>query len=71
MIIKVRVIPRARQNKITVDTDGTVRVHTVAVPSDGQANDAIIKMLAKYYKIPKTSINIIRGQTSRDKVIEF
>ena len=71
MIVNIRVIPRARQNKITVDPDGTVRVHTVAVPSDGQANDAVIKMLAEYYKIPKTSIRILRGQTSRNKVIEF
>lgn len=71
MIVNIRVIPRARQNKITVDPDGTVRVHTVAAPSDGQANDAVIKMLAEYYKIPKTSIRIIRGQTSRNKVIEF
>ncbi len=71
MIIKVRVIPHARQNKITVDADGTVRVHTVAAPSDGQANDAIIKMLAKYYDIPKTSIKIVRGNTSRNKIIEF
>lgn len=71
MIVKVRVIPRARQNKVTVDSDGTVRVHTVAAPADGQANDAVIKMLAKYYDVPKTSIKIIRGQTSRDKVIEI
>ncbi len=71
MIVNIRVIPRARQNKITVDSDGTVRVHTVATPSDGQANDAVIKMLAEYYKIPKTSIRILRGQTSRNKVIEF
>lgn len=71
MIIKVRVIPRARQNKITVDTDGTVRVHTVSAPADGQANEAVVKMLAKYYDVPKTSIKIIRGQTCRDKVIEI
>ncbi len=71
MIINVRVIPRARQNKITLDENGRVRVHTVAVPADGQANDAVIKMLAEYYDIPKTSIKIVRGQNSRDKVIEF
>lgn len=71
MIIKVRVIPRARQNKITVDADGTVRVHTVSAPADGQANEAVVKMLAKYYDVPKTNIKIIRGQTCRDKVIEI
>ncbi len=71
MIVNVRVIPRARRNQITVDADGTVRVHTTAAPTDGAANDAVIKMLAKHFDVPKTSIKIIRGHTSRDKIIEF
>ncbi len=71
MIVNIRVIPRARRNQITVDTDGTVRVHTTAAPADGAANEAVIKMLAEHFKVPKTSINIIRGSTSRNKVIEF
>ena len=71
MIVNIRVMPRARRNQITVDTDGTVRVHTTAAPADGAANEAVIKMLAEHFKVPKTSINIIRGSTSRNKVIEF
>lgn len=71
MIVNVRVIPRARKNQITVDEDGTVRVHTSAAPADGAANDAVIKMLAEHFKIPKTSIRIIRGASTRNKVIEF
>ena len=71
MIVNVRVIPRARKNQITVDEDGTVRVHTSAAPADGVANDAVIKMLAEHFKVPKTSIRIIRGATTRNKVIEF
>lgn len=67
----VRVIPRARQNQITVDADGTLRVHTTAAPTDGAANDAVIKMLAKHFGVSKTSIRIVRGETSRNKVIEF
>lgn len=71
MIVNVRVIPRARRNQVRVDADGTVRVHTTATPTDGAANDAVIKMLAKHFDVPKTSIKIIRGHTSRDKIIEF
>lgn len=71
MIVNVRVIPRASRNQITVDEDGTVRVHTSAAPADGAANDAVIKMLAEHFKVPKTSIRIIRGATTRNKVIEF
>lgn len=67
----VRVIPKARQNDVSLDADGTIRIHTTAVPSDGAANDAVIKMLAKHFDVPKSSIRIIRGATSRNKVIEI
>lgn len=67
----IRVIPRARRNEISVDENGTLRVHTTAAPTDGAANTAVIKMLAKYFDVPKSSIQIIRGDASRDKVIQF
>jgi len=68
-IFNVRVIPRARQNSITVDDDGTIRVHTTTAPTDGKANDAVIRALAKYWGVPRSSIHIIRGETSHNKVI--
>lgn len=68
-IFNVRVIPRARRNEITVDENGALRVHTTAAPADGAANAAVIKMLAEYFDVPKSSIEIVRGATSRDKVI--
>lgn len=67
----VRVIPKARQNDVSLDADGTIRIHTTVAPTDGAANDAVIKMLAKHFDVPKSSIRIIRGHTSRDKIIEF
>ena len=69
--IKLRVIPRARQNKIDIDDSGVYRVHITAAPVDGAANAAVIKMMAEYFKIPKSQIKIIRGETSRDKIIEI
>jgi uncharacterized protein (TIGR00251 family) len=70
MIINVRVIPRARVQKIVAD-GGILRVYTNAAPTDGMANAAVIKMLAKHFDVPKSSIAIIRGETSHDKVIEI
>ena len=70
MIINVRVVPRARVQKIVADGD-TLRVYTNAAPTDGEANTAVIKMLAKYYDVPKSRISIVRGETSHDKVIEI
>lgn len=69
MIVNVRVIPRARVQKIVADGD-TLRVYTNAAPTDGAANAAVIKMLAKHFDVPKSCISIIRGETSHDKVIQ-
>ena len=70
MIVNVRVIPRARVQKIVADGD-VLRVYTNATPTDGAANTAVIKMLAKHFDVPKSSISIVRGTTSHDKVIEI
>ena len=69
--INLRVIPRARQNKITTDADGTLRVHITAAPVDGAANVAVVRALAEHFDVPKSQIKIIRGETSRDKVVEI
>ncbi|MBQ8255839.1 MAG: DUF167 domain-containing protein [Alphaproteobacteria bacterium] len=71
MKINVRVIPRAKLNKVEIQPDGVVRVHTTTAPSDGKATADVIKMLAEHYNVPKTSIKLIRGATSRDKVFEL
>lgn len=71
MRINIRVIPRARRNAVEPQSDGTLRVYTTAAPADGDANSAVIKMLAAHFNVPKTSIKIIRGLSARDKVIEY
>ena len=71
MIVNVRVIPRAKINRVEVQPDGTLRVHTTTAPTDGKATADVVKMLAVHYGVPKTSIKLIRGETSRDKVFEI
>ena len=70
MMVNVRVVPRARIQKIVADGD-ILRVYTNAAPTDGAANAAVIKMLAKHYDVPKSRISIVRGATSHDKVISI
>ncbi|MBR5153922.1 MAG: DUF167 domain-containing protein [Alphaproteobacteria bacterium] len=69
--VNVRVIPRAKLNRVEVQPDGSVRVHTTTAPTDGKATADVIKMLAEHFGVPKTSIELVRGATSRDKVFEF
>ncbi len=71
MKINVRVIPRAKSNRVEVQPDGIVRIHTTTAPTNGKATNDVIKMLAEFYNVPKTSIKLVRGTTSRNKVFEF
>jgi uncharacterized protein YggU (UPF0235/DUF167 family) len=69
MMIRVRVTPRAKQN--LVKPGDPLRVYVTAVPEDGRANDAALKLLAGRFDVAKSRIRLVRGATSRDKVIEI
>lgn len=70
MRVNVRVIPRARRNAVDDGPDGTLRVYTTAAPADGDANAAVVKLLARHFDVPKSAVQIIRGHAARDKLIE-
>ena len=65
----VKVHPRARKNAITGELDGALKLALTAPPTDGKANQACIDFLANLLSVPRTSVTIAVGQTSRTKVI--
>ena len=67
----VTVKPGSSQEKIVVTGDNELTVYLRAKPHDGEANTALIKLLSKHFKVPKTTITILRGAHSRQKLIEF
>lgn len=68
--LAIRVTPRARKNEITeILSDGTVRIRLVAPPVEGKANEALIEFLSEVLEVPRSSIEIVAGQTGRDKLI--
>lgn len=67
----ITVKPGSSQEKIIETAPGELTVYLRAKPHDGEANDALIKVLSKHFKVPKTTINIIRGAKSHTKTIEF
>lgn len=74
--ITVKLTPGAKQNKVTgweedLFGDRTLKVQVTAIPEKGKANKALIALLSKHWKIPKSSITIIRGETSRTKILEI
>jgi len=68
--IAVRVTPRASRNKIVeILADGTIKIHIAAPPVDGEANEALIRFLAEVLNVPKSRLEIVAGESGRDKLI--
>tara|TARA_R110002072_G_scaffold46410_8_gene128474 strand:- start:359 stop:631 length:273 start_codon:yes stop_codon:yes gene_type:complete len=73
--ISIRLIPNARQNKILGWDDNkaagerVLKVQVTAIPEKGKANAALIKLLSKEWKISKSAIKIIRGETNNIKIL--
>ena len=65
----IRVQPRARKNAILGEIGDALKIALTAPPVEGRANDACIEFLAEFLKVPRSSITIAAGETSRNKVI--
>ena len=66
--IKVKIIPNSSKNDIITE-NGITKIKVTAQPIENKANKALIEVLSKRIKVPKTSIEIIKGLTSKEKTI--
>ena len=67
--VEIRLQPRGGRDAVVGERDGAVLIRISAPPVDGKANAALIAFVAKRLGVPKGSVTIIRGETSRNKVI--
>jgi uncharacterized protein len=65
----VKIHPRATNDEITGEVGDALKVSLTAPPVDGKANDACIEFLATLLNLPRSSVTIASGQSSRNKVI--
>ncbi len=65
----VKVHPRAKKNAITGEMGEALKLSLTAPPIEGRANEAVIEFLAAFLKVPRSSVTIASGQTSRAKVV--
>ncbi len=63
--------PLAKTESVTRISGGELLVSVHAPAQDGKANQAVIKLLAEHFSVPKSTIKIVRGQFSRKKLIEI
>jgi len=69
--LTVRIAPRASRDAIGSVLAGELVVRVTAPPVDGQANEAVVRLLAKRLKVGRRSVTIVQGVHSRRKVLEI
>lgn len=69
VLVAVRVTPRSPRLQLDAPRDGRLIVRVNAPPADGAANEQVIKLMAKRFGLSRSSLRIVRGGTSRDKLI--
>mgnify|MGYP004610486717 FL=1 len=70
IVLALKVIPNSSKNELT-KSDYCLRLKITAPPVDNKANKFVVAYLSKLFKVPKTSIKILRGDTSREKSLLF
>lgn len=70
MTLNIKVFPGAKKN-LYRDEGTAVKVYLTAPPIDGRANDALVKFLSCHFNVRLSSIEIIKGLKSRNKVVNI
>lgn len=69
--LTIKVYPRARIRAVEEIKKGEYKVRVLSSPSRGKANKEVIEILASYFGLPLSSVKIIRGMRSRQKLVSL
>ena len=67
--LAVRLQPRARRDEVVGERAGAIVIRLTAPPVEGKANAALCKFVARAAGVPPSRVSVVRGQTSRDKIV--
>jgi len=71
MKIQVKVRTSAKCDCVSFDEENQIyNVSTKAPPVEGRANEAVVKIIAGYFKVPKSQVSLKTGQKSKIKIFE-
>jgi uncharacterized protein (TIGR00251 family) len=70
-MVAVRVQARARRNEMVAQPDGSWRARVTATPQGGEANRAVIALLAEALGVAPSRIELVRGAASREKLFRI
>jgi uncharacterized protein len=69
--LEVSVQPRSSRNQVVGEQNEVLKIKLTAPPVEGEANAALVDFLSNYLKLPRKDIKLIKGETSRHKIIEI
>ena len=69
--VDVSVVPRASRSRVIGTLGDRIKVQLAAPPVDGAANEELVELFAELLEVPRRSIAIVRGQTSRRKTVRI
>ncbi len=68
IILRLKISPNASKNQF-IFADDMIKLKITAQPIENKANKAVIEYLSKLFKVPKTKITILKGDTSKEKTL--
>lgn len=72
MKVQVKVKTSAKQDCVSFDEERNLYIVSTKIPPiEGRANEAVLKLLAGYFKVPKSSVSLKVGQKSKIKIFEI
>ena len=71
VLLEIKVFPQSGRQECQLDKAGGLRCYLKSSPEHGKANEELVKILAKTLSFPQAQFKIIRGATSRKKVIKI
>ena len=71
VLLSIKLQPRASANEIGEPLGNELRIRVTAPPVDAAANEALVRLLARVLDCPRSHIELLRGQTSRHKLVKI
>jgi len=70
MKLQVKVFPKSSRKELVTSAEG-IKAYIKEAPDKGKANKALIELIAEEYGVRKSSVRIVTGLTSRNKIVEI
>ena len=68
--IYVKAVPKAGKNQVKKVAENEYKVWITATPERGKANKVLLKLLAEYFGVSKSNVQLVAGQTARIKIVD-